>query len=520
VTRAHHAVHGEGTVESWRRGGRVAVVRFESHPTPMPVPRSELRLLDPPTNPGRVAFAKSKAVTGSYAKNRAALTLEAMRLGVVPETDLSAYTVGRDGALAAVDADLELVEARGGAVRAFIGDYGSGKTHALELTMQRALSKGYLTAIVTLDPNEAAPSHPKRVYRALMRTLRYPDRPSEEGAGIRPLLDAAIDCPTALEAFGVGRSQSARSDESLAADEHLYLTPALTYHQNLGQAKSRAGTKQGNAAKNGKAAKRVKAGQQEELLQSASELLTDWLEGHPTISNQEIHSRLTGVSGKHPRLYSLCDYRPWARIYGYLLSGVSTLARAVGYAGLVVLLDEAEFYSLLSRENRAHATHLFRAWTYAAVGDSAPPDAEPLPFDESDIAMGGMGVLKRLPGRFGTAPGLYVVYAMTPTGEGDDGLSGAVPRDRRYRLKPLETPEYIELARRVCDFYASSRPDWELPEAIIGPVGKVLAGLVRGGIVANPRQAMKFVIELLDVVRFKPSDLGPVIRGLQQQLSW
>ncbi|MFT5430312.1 MAG: DNA replication protein DnaC [Myxococcota bacterium] len=86
-----------------------------------------------------------------------------MRLGVVPETDLDAYTVGQPAALSVVDSDFESVAAHGGAVRAFLGDYGTGKTHMLELVTQRALSKGFLTATATLDAVEVAPSHPQRV---------------------------------------------------------------------------------------------------------------------------------------------------------------------------------------------------------------------------------------------------------------------------------------------------------------------------------------------------------------------
>ena len=554
-----HARYGEGRVEAWRRGGRAAVVRFTDHPTPMEVPRRALQLVaapeaDPPAAPvppaqapaaasrtveprpagtpandvprpshtvpqdvrsrqggpappaTRPRVAPGPALIGSHDASRAALTLEAMRLGVVPETGLEAYTVGRGAEIERVEADLRAVRAHGGAVRAIVGDYGTGKTHMLEVVQQLALERGYLTAFATLDPEETAPSHPKRVYRALMRTLRYPDRPTEERAGLAPLLTAAAQSPDALAAFGVVPPlRGATIDERLAAGAHLYLSPAIAYARTL-LAEDVPQRIRGVSADDG-----------QKYVESARDLLLDWLEGHPTVSNQTIDQLLKRLPGGHPRIYSLADYRPWARIYGYILSGLAALARAVGYEGLVILLDEAEFYALLSRENRGFAAHLFKAWTYAAVGGSEATSS--LPFDAGELAMGGMGVLKRLPGRSCAAPGLYLVYAMTPAEDGLDALAGALPPNVSHDLEALGTEEYMALSRCVCDFYASARQDWTLPQAVVAPLGKVLSGLVASQVVANPRQAMKLIIEFLDVVYFRPERVPAMIRDLQQTLT-
>ncbi len=513
--RVTHQLHGPGIIQSWRRGGRVAVVRFDTSTLPIAVPARELSASQPrdadegaphegAPHEGAPREDASRALTGTYESQLAALTLEAMRLGVVPATSLEAYTVGRTAELALVDADLARVASDGGAVRAFLADYGVGKTHMLELVQHRALEQNYLTAMVMLDANETPPSHPKRVFRGLMRALRYPDRPHEEGAGLGPLLARAAATPEALEAFHVDAAhRAAHLPTQLDAGLHLYLTAALAHTVAL--------------ASDG-AAERLRgvdAGHAESHLERCGDLLLDWIEGHPTVSNQIIDRELSRLPGDRPKIYSLMDYRPWSRIFGYLLSGLAALARAAGYAGLVILLDEAEFYALLSKHNRLFAAHLFKAWTWAAIGE-----ASGLPFGGDALDIGGAGILKDLPGRYGDAPGLYTVFAMTPNPDGLDALAGALPERCSHTLTPLDDADYRALAASVCDFYASAQRDFEVPEKLVGPLSAVLAGLIGAGFVGNPRQAMKFIIEFLDVVRFHPQRVGHVVRNLQRQLAF
>lgn len=527
LARVEHPLHGPGVVESWRRGGRMAVVRFERAPLPLEVPARELGLeAQPegaPVGEDRAALsgALADALRGSFERSSAMLTLEAMRLGVVPSAQLEAYTVGRDFEMSLVDGDLEATARYGGAVRAFLGDYGVGKTHLLELVLHRALENNFLTARVVLDPEETSPAHPKRVYRAAVRTLRYPDRPFEEGAGLEPLLKAAARKPEVMEAFGLiapgsDKKRPSTSEGRLQAGQHLYLSAAIAYFASLDRALNAEGKDKARAMPRG-----VEPGELEGWVERGRELLTDWIEGHPTVSNQDIDQELSRLPGRHPRVYSLLDFRPWSRIYGYLLSGVARLAREAGYAGLVLLIDEAEFYGLLSPKNREFARDLFKAWAWAAMGPGGEHEDQPrLPFGEDELGIGGYGIQRDLPGRFSDAPGLYVVYAMTPHGDGVDALRGALPPSSISQLAALEPVDYTELAQRVCDFYASARPDWKLPAALVAPLAKVLRGLIQSGYVQNPRHAMKFIIEFLDVVRYHPDRVASVVRNLQDSLMY
>ncbi|MFB6263712.1 MAG: BREX system ATP-binding domain-containing protein [Bradymonadaceae bacterium] len=505
MSDVHHPEYGEGEVVTYRRNGRVAIVDFDSRPMPTHVSTRELIEVDG-DEPGEADRSPSLLERGGPAREgtrdraRSSRVLEAMRLGVVPDSNLDLYTVGRDVELSQIEADLSRVQSSGGAVRAFLGDYGTGKTHLLRTVRERALDEGYLVADVTLDPRETPPSHPKRVYRAIVESLTYPDQPDADGRGLRPLFDRAAGDEAVRDQFDVRPSKGDR-DERLEAGMHLYLTPALLYYEQL--------TADDPADE---LTDEIEADDVDRYVNNARSLLLEWIEGYPTISNREINDQLSAVAGAHPWLYSLMDYRPWSRIYGYLISGIATLARTTGYPGLILLVDEAERYSVLSKENREFARYLFKALSLATVG------TEDVPFDRSELtSLGGIGVLKELPPRYADEPGLYTVLAMTPHDRGVDALHEAVPPGKVCDLAPFDGRDYAELASKVCDFYASAHPDWELPEAFVTRATSLLEDARDRGFVDSPRAAMKFLVEVLDIARLTPDDLDRVVRGVERR---
>lgn len=454
------------------------------------------------------------------ARRRARQTLEAIRLGVVPASDVAAYTVGRDDELSLIDVDLGEVAERGGAVRAFLGDYGVGKTHLLELLQQKALQRNYLVARAMLDAWETSASHPGRVYRALVRGLRYPERPYEEGAGLGRLLQKALATPGALARFGADRPASASLARDLEQGAHLYLTPALRYAAALEARRATAdGASLGERPVGALDPVEAEGGgvSADLIVDEAMTTLVGWLEGQATVSNQALEKALSRCcGGSQGKLYSLQDYRPWARIYAYLISGLSALAREVGYEGLVVVLDEAEFYAVLSDENRAHARRLFKALALASVGQ----EEGTLPFDAAELDPGGAGVQRALPARYGQHPGLVTVLAMTPHREGMSALRAALPWRRIRELSALERGHYVSLATRVTRLYTRAYPSARVPPQVIEPLGQVIHGLLSIGYIGNARQAVKFIVEFLDVVRAHPGRVVQVIRDLQSLLTF
>lgn len=428
----------------------------------------------------------------------ALLSLEAMRLGVVPTSGASAFTVGRDNELRAIEDDLHAASTGHGAVRTVLGDYGTGKTHMLELVRERALDQGYVVAWATLSAQETSPAHPGRVHRALMHGLTYPDRRQAAGEGLGPLLDRAIYAPAAIEAFDLF-ARDART-----APAHRYLTPALRYWGVLEDPDFVSSRRSVRSAPERSA----------DAVGDARDLLLQWLQGDPHSNTDDANQTLSAVTGLSDKLYALKDYRPWARIWAYVLSGVSTLVRACGYRGLVVLLDEAEFYSLLGSQERAHARTLFKALTWAAIGPR-----EDLPFTEEDLAGGGQGLIRDLPARWRDDAGLLAVFAMTPSPDGDVALQGAVPSDGRMELPHLEAADYRLLVERVLRTCDEARPGKIPLDRLVGPLSDLVVLLQRAGRVQNPRHAMKLVIELMDIAFFRPQDLATAITDLRRVLA-
>ena len=63
-----------------------------------------------------------------------------------------------------------------GAYRVFMGYYGSGKSHHLQVVKAVALQEGWVTASLELDPKAADPAKPSTVYRELLANLAFPMR--------------------------------------------------------------------------------------------------------------------------------------------------------------------------------------------------------------------------------------------------------------------------------------------------------------------------------------------------------
>ncbi len=460
-----HAEHGAGTVVALERGGRAARVQFgklgrlEIH-----VSARELvvTVAAPGSTPSALARGGVPSPSGAIGGRETGQLLEALRLGAVPGGGLDLYTVGRERELAQVDADLTAVREGRGAARALLGDYGTGKTHMLEHVASRARAQGFLVGTTALDPVDVPASNPRRVYRALVERLSFPN--PDAGHGLLPLLEQA-------------KGHAAVKARFLEDERHAYLTPALRLWNRIDE--------------------------------STAEPVLDWLGGAAQDYTPELNGRYH-LYGKKA-LPALMDYRPWAHIYAYLLSGLAALAHELGYAGLVVLLDEAEFFRVLNAENREFAKRLFRSVVAAALPGSA------LPFDPGEEPRGGRGELKELPHRFPGHSPLYVMLAMTPTGQGDELLEGLLPTDRQTELSPLGVDDYRALARRVVGLYAGRhealRPKIDALSQLIGDL--MFKGL-KDGSFSTPRTAVKFVLELLDMSRLTPDRVRIAVDELKR----
>jgi hypothetical protein len=431
-----------------------------------------------PTAPFR---RRSRSSSPQPESAEAAMTLEALRLGVVPHTDLRPSSVGREHELALVHTDLATAK-KSGAARVLLGDYGAGKTHMLEVIERDAQSNGFLVGRATLDAEYVMPSHPMRIYRELVTSLVYPDRNGSASPGLEPLLRKAVADRSLVEEVREGKHGFGR---------HLYLGPALHYFAAL------------------------------DLLDDPlpRDLLLDWISGQRAEGNQELDAALRSLArtskafDRGPTVYSLKDFQPWAHVYAYLLGGLSLLARRAGYQGLVVLLDEAEYYDLLGSAARAFAENMFSCLMLAALG----PDR--VRFPESAISKGGFAPQRRLPLRFDKQQHLYVVSAMTPSTAGEELLRRLIPEQYLTELAPLSQKCFHELSRRVATIFESAYPEMEFGERLNQPLGDVLWSLMSHNYIASPREATKLTVELLDLLRLRHDALDTFFADVKRALA-
>jgi hypothetical protein len=307
--RVEHPHYGRGQIVAVYKGGSEWMVRFDSG-LRFRRPRQEFNgQSEAATAIAPIPVVPAAPLPKGRFESRS--LIEALRFGVAPSAHVRELTVGLDKERENLKAALNEAHAKGGAVRAIIGEYGYGKSHLVELAAEEALERNFLVAKTSLDLLELPPHRAFDIYRSLVSSLRYPD--SDE-RGLGPLLEAADH----------------RVRDQLAARAALSLDPlqlALTAFAESRQRKAWQAWLSGGRRTNGMA-------------------------------------RLVPPGQKFPSLYQVGHN---ARQMAYLLSGLSVLARLCNYSGLCVLIDEAESYSLLTAQQRPKAGLFFGAVIYAAL---------------------------------------------------------------------------------------------------------------------------------------------------------
>lgn len=486
--RVEHPEHGRGTVARLLDGGRRLLVRFDGSPVLRVLRSVEATQAEKREDADEpVAEKKPKAVRGpaaaqerrvpkkpqvakedSAAKKRAPVrvsvaatadsevvpvaappskaqdarqALEALRTGVVPASGLGRITVGRQRELAQVDRMLE----QGSGMAVVSGGYGQGKTHMLELAAARALGNGWLVAHATFDPVEVPPSHPLRLYAALIRGLSYPD---QAGRGLRPLLERLGDSGRHVRG-------SAR---------HRWLSPALFAVHHTESA-------------------------------LADEVL-EFVSGQHRPDYADLLARLHRLGYRGERAYALADWRTFGQIMAHLLGGIAAWARDAGYGGLLVLLDEAEYLDQLCATSRTMANNVLR---YLAMATLPPED---LAFDPETVYRGGHAAHRQIPARFRRDQPLAVMSAFTPN-PGLERVLGDLLADGEHRidLAPIAGSDLLELADGVSSLVAAAYPDFRPTRELHRQVRDAVGDAHSLGEIDDPRQAARMATELWDIHR-------------------
>ena len=362
----NHPLFGRGQMMELRHAGREAAVRFDNGIRAV-VPASILSILQSPDSPltppprplvaSRVEAAPTPAQLQRFAARR---TIEALRYGVVPHQRIRELSAGLERERASLQRAFDEVAHSGGDVRVILGEYGTGKSHFFELASQEALARNFLVATTSLDVREVPPNRPQRIYNSLVRHLHYPD--SSETGTLTPLFERLLSQPAVYA--------------PLMERLHGTIFSSVLYNYSLMR------------------------GTPGEALNA----LLDWISGEK-IYIKAVRDAVA-VKNKEFPIRSLSMMTTSADQYCYLLSGWGWLAAQAGYAGLVVLMDESEHYSLLNERGQERADNFFKGLMYTAL--SSRPDCR---ISEEQLVHHA----NAHPFRFADRSHLLVMFALTPS---------------------------------------------------------------------------------------------------------
>lgn len=445
--RVYHSDFGFGTIIKIRFGGIHAYVRFHNG-IHLWVRTADLKFLDP----GR-SQQKTPTIEKASLPDRVTVLqmLEAFKLGIVPAQSVPYFTFGRDKQIEQIRDILHQLES-GGAVVLVEGPYGSGKTHFATYVEYLALSQGFAVARADLDPVEVSPSKPKRIYRALMSTLRW-QHPDGGMGTFDDAFEQLIDIP----------------GEWL--QDHRYFE---VFHQ-MKKLKPTAGQ---------------------------LSILKEWLSG-------ELLDRTDLNRSRFRHLPLLYDHTTAADHLGYLLSGWSRFFRLLGLKGFLLIFDEAEtVFNYAHWFEKHRGLNTLQGLIDIARGQRDTLLQEPLHYDPHrrcyiDEAGRVHSGLKPLPYAYQLPAYLGVMFTITPVVDSwYSALKDAIPEKNHLILWNLLTDDYRTITHYVYHMYRMTYPEVNMDHADIESLFQSLKGLLwTGSDPPNPRLFIKALIEALEIRR-------------------
>lgn len=400
---------------------------------------------------------------------------EQLRKGLVPERGLESFAVGIEKHRGELHRQLELAREREGTIKFLRGGYGCGKTFVARLALLDAQARGFATSFVVVSDNDLRFHRFDDVYRKVMTELGTSSCPRgalgdildrwigrvEEGLIARGADEDSPDFPKQVRQ---------RLDEELVS-----MTGGKAPQDFIRVIQTIFDLKQAG-----------------DVTEAGS--LLSWLCGSGNVSAHA--KKIAGIKGDIESRDAL-EY----------LRGALEIVKAAGYAGMVIVIDEAETILRMRKDSRHKSLNGIRQ-----IADAA-----------------------------GAYPGLVWIFTGTPEFfDLRQGVAGLPPLHDRIRflkqgnfvslrqaqleLRPFDAERLKGVAMRLRELYPSSdrrrleqRIDDGFIERLVAEVTKGFKGDV--GVV--PRQFLRELVNQLDLVDenedydpaamygFTPTPLGP-----------
>jgi hypothetical protein len=387
----------------------------------------------------------------------------------VPQRGLDVFAVGLARLEPTFDEELRAVAEGGAGFKAIRGEYGAGKTFVARWLQERAKRAGFATSEVQVSEAETPLHRLETVYRRAMERLSTAD--ALQGA-FRQVVDGWF---YGLEEEVLAESRVDASDAAALTtatgellEKRLSAVSRSTPQFALALRGYRRALAEGDAV--------------------AADGLIAWVSGQPHVGAAA--KKVAGVKGEVDHFAALS-----------FLRGLLTVLRDSGYAGLVLVLDEAETLQRVRGDVREKGLNALRQLV-----------------DEIDA------------GRF---PGLYLVVTGTPAFfDGPQGVRRLEPlaqrlhvdfrTDARFdnlravqvRLPGFDHARLVEVGRAIRDLYArdAAARDRVLAmadDAYVAELASAVVGDLGGRVGVAPRVFLKKLVgDVLDRIDQHP-DFDP-----------
>jgi hypothetical protein len=402
-----------------------------------------------------------------------------LRNGTVPTRGLEAFAVGIERQRKELTRKLDEARRGGGDVKFLRGGYGCGKTFMASLLLQDAQrpasGKAFATSFVVVSDNDLHFYKFDELYRKVVSGLGTPACP--QGA-LGDILDRWIgSIEEGLLELGVRDDDPVFDQKVLAKlDEQLGGLPGGSAPADMVRV-----------------VRKVFELKQQGQLQEASALIS-WLTGSENVAARS--KSLAGIKGD----ISSSDAMAYLR-------GILEIIKSAGYAGLVIVIDEAETILRM----------------------------------RGDVRQKSLNALRQIVDAASSYPGLLWVMTGTPIFFDDrKGVKGLEPLHDRIKfeafngvaslrqpqldLKPFDRARLIQVALRIRALHPDLPPEdaeSRFPNATIDAlVDRVTEGF-RGDVGVVPRQFLRTFVNILDILAddpdqradalldFEPKDLSP-----------
>ncbi|MFQ5900682.1 MAG: BREX system ATP-binding domain-containing protein [Thermodesulfobacteriota bacterium] len=385
--------------------------------------------------------------------------IERLRVGLFDPLAVRLLTAREQRLNQTIDQGLKQIESGIAPHLCICGSYGQGKSHSLVYIKDRARSTHFVTSMINLDLRELPLHNFRQVYRALMRSLRFPDTEATLASHWRKWAKERLSSQTNLQ------------------DETAHLLPPEIPHlfRSILVAIAQKNISLSDRQKQLKKHAGFRPGEIPSLLERA----------------------LTGEVVPVNRLRNALKYRqvPFYKngslsykgtdIFIQMIQGVAKLFRQMGYCGWVILFDEGESITQLRISARARSYR----------------------------------ILDRLFALQGSASGLYPVFAFTDDFfkcvQEEDYERTRIRRDQEtpyfsqnyfnlwngltvHRLQDLSRQEWDELAERLLHLYVKAFK-WQPAE---DHILQKMRGRITELLGEETRYILKALVEQLDVLAF------------------